>query len=539
MKRVVLYMFLLALLLLLPMLLQKRSEQLDLSAEQLVVISPHNESVRYEIEQAFRSYCQEQLGRRVVIDWRSVGGTSEIIRYMNSAFLANFRDYWSREQQQPWSEELGIALLDGKTGSESPHWPARQAFLQSNIGIDIDLLFGGGQYDFAKQAQAGTLVPSGVKDRHPEWFEGDKPLLPSSGGGERWHDQNDLYYGVCFSSFGICVNLDRLQELGYDCSGGSPINSWADLADPRLMNAIGLADPSKSGSINKCFEMLIQRQMQDTYAQLQHAVAQGEISKQDALDAGWAAAMNLLKRIGGNASYLTFAASKVPVDTAQGQIAAGMCIDFYGRSQAEWANRQKGRTLMLYLTPTAASTVSADPVGLLRGAPNPELAQIFIDFLLGPEAQRLWNYKMGSPGGPRKYSLHRLPVRRDLYSAADRQHMSAPEAEPFELAGSFQYQGAWTGPLFDLMRSFIRVMLIDCEEELRLAWREICAKPNSLRDDSPAMLAFNELPFEHRQAMEIAKAMRSAEGQAVTTRQWTIFFREKFREAARLARQDN
>ncbi|MFA6724336.1 MAG: hypothetical protein WCS95_06665, partial [Lentisphaeria bacterium] len=66
MKRVVLYMFLLALLLLLPMLLQKRSEQLDLSAEQLVVISPHNESVRYEIEQAFRSYCQEQLGRRVV-----------------------------------------------------------------------------------------------------------------------------------------------------------------------------------------------------------------------------------------------------------------------------------------------------------------------------------------------------------------------------------------------------------------------------------------------------------------------------------------
>mgnify|MGYP003797422843 FL=1 len=193
---------------------------------------------------------------------------------------------------------------------------------------------------------------------------------------------------------------------------------------------------------------------------------------------------------------------------------------------------------MLYRTPTAASTVSADPVGLLRGAPNPELAKIFIDFLLGQEAQRLWNYKQGSPGGPQKYSLHRLPVRSDVYSAEDRKHMNAPEADPFELADSFQYRGAWTGPLFDLMRSFIRVMLIDCEEELRLAWREICANPDSQSDGSPAMRAFNELPFKHRQAAEIARAMRNTEGQATTTREWTIFFRKSFNEAAELARKN-
>ena len=315
---------------------------------------------------------------------------------------------------------MALALLNPKTAADSPYWAARQAFMQSDIGIGIDLLFGGGQYDFNKQAKAGTLVPCGVRERHPEWLEGENPVLVEKLGGEIWYDKEDRYYGVCFSSFGICVNVHRLEQLGYDCSGGCPLTSWRQLADPRLINAVGLADPSKSGSINKCFEMLIQRQMQDTMLSLQEELSAGRLSRQQALDQAWADAINLIKQIGGNASYLTFSASKVPVDAAHGQIAAGMCIDFYGRSQAEWANRLKGETLMLFQTPPAASTVSADPVGILRGAPNPELARIFVDFLLSERGQRLWNYRAGTPGGPQKYTLHRLPVRRDLYTDQDR-----------------------------------------------------------------------------------------------------------------------
>ena len=192
--------------------------------------------------------------------------------------------------------------------------------------------------------------------------------------------------------------------------------------------------------------MLIQRQMQDTMLSLQGELSAGRLSRQEALDQAWADAINLIKQIGGNASYLTFSASKVPVDAAHGQIAAGMCIDFYGRSQAEWANRLKGEMLMLFQTPPAASTVSADPVGILRGAPNPELARIFVDFLLSERGQRLWNYRAGTPGGPQKYTLHRLPVRRDLYTDQDRLYMSAPD-DPF--AGcAFEYQGL-DRPLFD------------------------------------------------------------------------------------------
>jgi iron(III) transport system substrate-binding protein len=535
MKRIFWVVIPLGLVLCLPLLLRKPAEQIDLSADQLVIVSPHNESIRFEFEQAFRRYYYEQTGRKVSLDWRTVGGASDIVRYLASAYTANFRDYWINQRGGQWSEELALAFLNRKLGPDSPHWEARQEFLQSDIGIGIDLFFGGGQYDFQQQTDAGVLVPCGLRERHPEWFAGPEPIILAGGGGEVWYDSKDRYYGVCFSSFGICGNVVRLQQAGYTVTDGElPLRSWADLSDPRLFNAVGLADPSKSGSITKCFEMLIQRQMQDSMSALQSQVAAGSLSTEQALDRSWRDAINLIKRIGGNASYLTFSASKVPMDTAMGQIAAGMCIDFYGRSQAEWVNGHQGETVMLFRTPDAASTVSADPVGMLRGAPHPERARMFIDFLLSQEGQRLWGYRAGTPGGPEKYSLHRLPVRRDVYTPQDRSCMSAPEAEPFALAAAFQYQGSWTGPLFDVMRILIKVMVIDCEPELRGAWKAILDGGGPAAQ-AEAMAAFEALPFEHSQSAQVAAALRDSEGRTKTIREWLLFFRHQFQQTRLLA----
>lgn len=532
-KKLLLILAVFLLIVTLPLALRKKSEAIDLNADQLVIVSPHNESIRYEIEQAFREYYQRITGRKVSIDWRAVGGASEIARYIASAYTANFRHDWVHQQQQAWSEETAVAFLSDRTTAESPQWPARQAFLKGSIGIGVDLLFGGGQYDFDKQARCGTLVPCGVRQRQPEWFAEPEPPLIEKMGGEIWYDRQDRYYGVCFSSFGICYNYDRLQQLGFASNGEiPPIQAWETLGDPRFYNAIGLADPSKSGSINKCFEMLIQKNMQNTVKARQLTRADDTVTEAD-LDAAWAEAINLIKRLGGNASYITFGAGKVPVDAGIGQIAAGVCIDFYGRSQAEWVNAHAQRRIMGFTTPPAASTVSADPVGILRGAPHRQTAELFIDFLLSREGQKLWGYRAGTPGGPRKYTLHRLPVRRDLYTPADRAAMSAPEADPFTLAGSFNYQGAWTQPLFDLMRLLIRVMIIDCSDELRTAWKTIIDHGGP-EQQPQAMQAFERLPFAHHQAREISQAMRNAESQTTQTREWILFFRQAFREANQL-----
>ena len=527
-KRIVISILPLALIIAVPILLRKPAEALDTSAEQLVIISAHNESLRYEIEQAFRKHYLAKTGKKICLDWRSIGGTSEIARYINASVTANFKNHWVNELGKEWTKEVENAFLNPRVKPEENE--ARRTYLASNIGIGIDLFFGGGQYDANKQANLGTVVPCGLRERHPELFSGDNPVLMQGGGGEIWYDKNDRYYGTCFSSFGICINLDRLEALGYDVSNpveNPPISTWGDLADARLLGTIGLADPTKSGSINKCFEMLVQWQMKKSC---------GNDTSQDSLDKAWQDAMTLLKKIGGNSIYMTFSASKVPVDCANGQIAAGLCIDFYGRSQALWEEEHVGRKTMVYVTPKAGSSSSADPISLFRGAPNRERAEIFIDFIMSKEGQRLWNRNVGTPGGPVKYALNRLPIRSDLYTLEERRFMTSPEAKPLELASQFQYQAAWTAPLFDLLRNLIRTMLIDSELELKEAWQAIILAGGP--DKCPeAFAAFTQLPFRHAEAREQAKRLDGSENQAVAIREWAQFFRQNYLKATVLAKQ--
>ena len=513
-----------------PLAMRKPAEAIDTEADQIVVVSPHNESIRYEFEQAFRKYYHQKTGRKVSIDWRATGGTSDIVRYINSAFTSNFKVYWTHELKQQWSDEVASAFLNRKLKPEDH--PARKAFLDSNLGIGIDIFFGGGHYDFAKQTQMGTLVPSGFRARHPELFEGDSPVLVQALGGETWYDKNDCFYGACFSSFGICANIDRAQKLGLDPE--SFFTKWSALGDPRLLNAIAVADPTKSGSINKCFEMLVQREMLDTLLECKAKPTTANLTQQEILNLGWQNAMTLIKKIGGNSRYMTFSASKIPVDCASAQIAAGMCIDFYGRSQAEWEENHVGRKTMFYTTPAASSSVSCDPIGIFRGAPNRERAELFLDFVMSVEGQLLWNNRLGSPNGPVKYSLNRLPVRRDLYTDEYRKNMTAPEAAPFELAHAFTYHGEWTGPYFDLLRNTIRVMVIDCENELKEAWTAIVTHggPENCPD---AMEQFRALPYDHAHAGEAAALLYSPETQTKTLREWGDFFRSHYRQAAELA----
>lgn len=533
-KRTLLSLIPIAIIVLLPIMLRKPAEAIDPEADQLIIITPHNEAIRYEFEQAFRKFYHERTGRKVSIDWRAIGGTSEIVRYINSAFTSNFKVYWTDELGREWTDDVEQAFMNRKMKPEQH--PARKAFLDSNTGIGIDIFFGGGQYDFNKQAQMGTLVPCGLKKRHPELFTGEQPILTQSLGGEVWYDKDDRYYGACFSSFGLCANLDRLKALGITKPDGkTELTAWTDLADIRLLANVGIADPSKSGSITKCFEMLVQKQMQDTLQSIRQQCDDGSITMQDALDSGWQDAMTLIRKIGGNARYITFSAGKVPLDCATGQIAAGMCIDFYGRSQAEWEEAHVGRPTMAYFTAQAASSVSCDPIGIFRGAPNPERAQLFIDFVMSPRGQAIWNRKVGTPDGPVKYCIHRLPVRKDAYTPESRKYMTAPDADPFALAHSFTYHGEWTGRYFDLLRNLCKVMLIDCQDELRSAWKAI-VRAGGPEQCPEAMVEFTALPFRHRDAPEAAKRLQSPETQAVAKREWADFFREHFDRACELAR---
>ncbi|MBQ4480633.1 MAG: ABC transporter substrate-binding protein [Victivallales bacterium] len=534
-KSLLLAIFVLGVIIALPLALRRRAEKLPPARRQLVILTPHNESIRHEIELAFREYHRQRTGEEVSIDWRAIGGTTECVRYLRSTFIANFQHDWSqRNPSFPWDDQIASDVFNARTSldGESGASEARRDFLAGNVGIDIDIFMGGGQYDHSSLAASGILVPAGVQDRHPEWFSGPEPILASGGGGETWYDAQDRYYAACFSSFGVILNFDRLRQAGLNDEEIAHFGEqWRDLADPRLYQAIGIADPSQSGSINKCFEMLIQREMQDEIAKTHPGEARPQPTPEE-LERAWTRAFTLIKQLGGNAAYLTFSAGKVPADAATGQIAAGMCIDFYGRSQVDWERRHVGRETVAYRTPHAASTVSADPIGLLRGAPDRELAEEFIDFVLSPEAQRLWARPAGTEGGPVRYTLYRQPVRRDLYTPRERQlNTCIGDAQPFELAQVFEYRGDWTGRLFTVMRVLIKVMIIDCGPELRAAWKDILEQ-GGLEAISPEQLAaFEALPFSYAEASKVLADISTPESQAILQREWIEFFRKSYSRA--------
>ena len=221
----------LLLIILLPIALRRSEVSDDATAGQLVIISPHNEAIRHEFESAFRRYSVENYGEDVDIDWRTPGGTSDIVRYIKSEYTASFRHFWLSDGKA-WTPEVRSAVLDRKLkqdGASEAAWTARQTFLGSDLGIGIDLFFGGGQYDYGKMAKQGMLVPCGVRDRQPELFAGSPATIEQGLSGETWYDKADRYYGVCLSAFGICYNPDRLLELGFDRSGTDFPRQWQDL----------------------------------------------------------------------------------------------------------------------------------------------------------------------------------------------------------------------------------------------------------------------------------------------------------------------
>jgi ABC-type Fe3+ transport system substrate-binding protein len=517
-----------------PVAMRPPAEGIGPTELKLVIITPHNEAIRYEFEHAFNAYYQRTRGQVVAFDWRTPGGTSDIVRYLNDQYRTRFQQHWE-QQGQPWSAEVegafnnaGLKLDDPATTAAQR--TARETFLASEVGIGVDILFGGGQYDLKQQADKGHGVDAGIQRLHPDWFAPE--VIPPTWSGEVFYDPQGRYYGACLSAFGICYNVDRVAQL----ADPTPPHRWADLGAPRFFGHTAVADPTKSGSINKCFEMLIQQTMAE-------AAAGQAKPPPETLAQGWAEGLNLIKRIGANARYLTDSAHKVPHDVGKGDTIAGMCIDFYGRAEAEWTGFQaNGPERIVYVTPEGGSSLSADPIQLLRGAPNRQIAIDFIEFVLSPEGQRLWNYRVGTPGGPRQYALRRQPVRRDCYTPEDRQYMADGEHDPFAESADFVYRGGWTGPHFNLIRSLIKAMVLDAGPELRAAWGAILAAggPEAV---PAAMAEFNALPFAYGEARDAGKRLAvGRDGVTVfdalqASRGWAQFFRERYRAAQRLARQ--
>lgn len=529
---------------------------------ELIVVTAHNEAFRREFAEGFSDWHRERYGAPVRIDWRIIGGTTEIMRYLAAEYVSSARRHFIGLGLS-WPADGATAVLAAKKPEAEDRGALWERFRASDnpdeITSRIDLLFGGGMYDHARAQNQGLTVPAwGEAGPPPGIFEDEqgRVLIPRELNGEVWYDE--AYYGCVLSAFGICYNVERLADLGIN----KHPEAWCDLADPRYFGTLGLADPSKSASVAKAYEMVIHEQCAKTVSAAGFTRAQireferlikaggdsaGSVpdTYQAAVERGWLNGINLIRRIGANARYFSDASGKVPVDVSTGAAAAGIAIDFFGRLQSEMSTPPGCEPVMRYITPVGGSGVNSDPISLLRGAPHRELAVRFIEFTLGEAGQRLWNYRVGEPGGPRRFNLRRLPIRRDFYPSDDpvlqasferhRAHLADPlwEAwsDAYRLGESFVYEARWTGRHFSVQRDLIRAMCMDSGDELRRAWQAILAAGGPEANPA-AMRLLEAMPDQPRQldwssAVEIYAAVPRLE----LLRDWTAFFRRQYRLA--------
>lgn len=475
--------------------------------DRLAIITPHVETIRYELERGFARWMREKHGRSVVIDWRVPGGTSEIVKVINSEFKA---------------------AASNQSG---------------NSGIGMDLMLGGGPVDFNGLKRSGSFVasagdgrfgPAAVKAAHPDWFTDTG--IPASVAGQAYYDPELYWIGTCLSAFGICCNKETLKRRGI-----KPPETWSDLTNPAFENQLALADPTKSGTVAAMFENILQmsiaREVENTSHQMNTDTPDEGAQVNKAIARGWSQGLVEIRCIGANARYWTDSSTKIPLDVAEGEAMAGMCVDFYGRNIIERLTKVNGESRLGFIAPRGGTTISPQPAAMFRGAPNPELATRFIEFILSPEGQKLWGFKAGAPGGPERMALRNMPVRRDYYVPENLKYAADPDLRPMDPGVAFVYEPMYTAELFSAIRFIIRAMCIDPHQELKEAWHEL-----NVSKDPPqeALKLFFALPGVDYLTVKdsIAPKLRAKDPIAIAqlARDLSEQFRANYMKARELAR---
>ena len=513
----------------LPFILRPKRTTLQAADDTVIVITPHNEAIRTEFALGFKSWYHARTGRTVLVDWRVIGGTSDITRFLESEYTAAFRRRWTGPLDREWSAEIQAGYVNPALRSDAPAAvrEARAQFLASDVSCGIDVFCGGGSYDFIRQADAGRLIAVPLLARHPDWFTDD--VLPQRYSGETYWDAGGRWYGNVLSTYGILYNRDAIARLGL----AHPPERWDDLQDPKLAGELGLADPTKSSSIAKAFENLIPQKIQLRLT----APGPGPADRAQAVRDGWRDGLRLIQRIGANARYFTDSSQKPPIDVSQGDCAAGIAIDFYGRAQAEVTDhRTAGPPRVVFVTPRGGSVSSVDPIALLRGAPHRAVAELFIEYTLTMEAQKLWNFRPGTPGGTQRFALRRMPVRKDFYTHAEwRPYRSDPDDSPFGDTEHLVYHPEWTGGLFREMAFVIRILCLDTHDELAVAWREIIKA--GLPADAVAVLGdMSAVDYDCMAGIKRRLDSKDKVDELRLANELAEHFRAQYRRAAELAR---
>ena len=415
----------------------------DLPSVKLVIISPHNTDIQKEYERAFSVFHATEYGERVEIEWRDVGGGS-------TAILNNLRNIYG-----------------------------------SSDSSGIDIVWGGGDFNFKKMAEEGILQKMRISDDILK-------NIPYTFGGLHMYDKEKRWCGSAISGFGFLFNVPLLKQLKVN-----PPARWEDLGEKRFFGLIGLADPTQSGSAAASYEMIVQ--------------------SAENWQAGWARLLSIL----GNSRRIYAGAGDAAEALPSGEVAVASCIDYYGINRVI-----KYPKTLKYVSPKGETAFNPDPIAILKNPPNPKLAQRMVDFVLSIRGQALWALPAGDPDGPLWASLGRLPIRKDVYEIYSGRLM--PEIiNPYDFGQSMNIDSKVWDASYGLLRQLVWAAAVRNLDGLKTAKQKLI-KSNL---DEGLVKEFNTLPQNVstiEKVAETAELLRDAKKSDIIVTDWIRFFKDKY-----------
>ena len=364
-------------------------EEPGAGTDRLVVCSPHSDEIRAEFSRAFEAWYRRETGRPVAVTWPDPGaGGTYMLKRLQDKFSAGRHD--------------------------------------------VDIVFGGGMI-FARMKQLGMLDPY----RLPA---DALAAIPATAAGQPLYDADFAWYGAAISTFGLIYNKLVIADRGLP-----EVRDWETMADPRLFGLVGAGDPSRSSSLRKAYDIVLQAY-------------------------GYEKGMAVLVRMGANARQFSGTSSEIPRDCAKGFLAVGPCIDFYAYRQMH----SEGGGNLGFVAPSGLTVVNCDPVGILRHAPNRAVAERFVEFVMRPAGQRLWMLPAGTEGGPAEFTLDRLAALPSVYREAADRGVVIP-FNPFEAAAADFYSAEVENTRQTVLADYLRVALVENHAALARAWKTLIA----------------------------------------------------------------
>ncbi|WP_434625011.1 ABC transporter substrate-binding protein [Azospirillum sp. B2RO_4] len=385
--------------------------------------------------------------------------------------------------------------------------------LQDREGEGVDVFWASAPDAFEVLKAAGLLSPIASRPTG----------APSTIGNQPVDDPDGTYLGFALSGYGLVWDQSYLDRHGIAAPRG-----WEDLRRPGYARHLGITAPSRSGTMHLMVETVLQLQ-------------------------GWERGWATWLEIAGNLATVTARSYGVVEGVAKGRFGIGLAIDFLGQTAGQSAEQrpaeqgppEQGPEVEekpvaaggLRFAYPADSVFLPASVAILRGAPNPAGANVFVDFLLSQAGQRL----MLRP------DIGRLPVRPDSYADAPAGYPNPYERETGD--DLFLFDRGLSSRRYELVNLLFDELITFRVKTLNRVWQlihegetRLAATPDPVARDllRAARKAATAVPVSAAQAADpafSAALRRPARGMPVSARQgeleaeWRRFSKDRLEAA--------